>query len=1033
MGTRHLPLLALSSCLVIAVHAQDPCAQGNHHLIYELHRSTQFQPEPTDRLLCDDGLRAGWYVFNNNDEMPTSCVTQYHCGTHYPLWMQGTHPSLAEGIVQRKACSNIHGSTSQTCCDFSLDIQVKNCGTFYVYNLQTVPACSMAYCAGNKRVCDLGGQVATGGNCPDPYPKLTSTPVLSKPEVTSTEVRFSCKIDYPLGQPDVGFVVTWTVDGQELNSTGQPLQTTLLGDSRIAYLNAAKLEGNLGKELKCSVRSFHPSKGVMSLPLWSRGFWAGIRVTPFGKINLDEGGAERTVTLESTIPLLCTNLIFASECKLQIKLAALTNPADASLSGCHYDLMLDNATGTFKTSFKVKATRDFIKDNNFVQEIAFQPIRTFENQMFNNYAPNPIMIGTTDKDHGHCLLWGDPHFTGFDYKKNYNVYEVGDMVMYKSKNQKRPFEVQIRTWPCGSYHPCACAVIAREGNDIIEIDMCEKRKDVVEAPTVSYPSGHPLEGTTVSRNETGKIFYINFPSGARIKVDASHAYNGARHHTTEYSPYMNIDVQAPPDDFGSSEGLCGNWNGDSSDDFIGGDNIQYQSSSVANFSKSWMLPARTSMFYQVPKYEQHLAPKFEYCSCKQGRVDCTKIGKGAINPSKPRDGAIISDKNKHPRRSAHAYTDHYPDRDIPVDPRVAAKRLKRNAAAMFPTPSGITEHQARTACSRSIAKSSLHSHCQHTTILSNIVDGCVEDIKYSDSVETFELAHMNAFDSICYNELAKDPRNIEYVNGNPVVSSSIMTCPNQCSKRGRCIGTTCHCDHGFTSADCSIKIGVAPTIHRIRGDGHCDIRKRPCRQANVIVDNIMDSSLLACRITPLNLSDGVPVASGISVTYKAEFLSFLEVQCPIPEHNVMKGLSKMGFKISITSDSQHYSQEALFIVSDGYCTTCTASGVCTQKPDSCFIDGVCYRSGDQNGDNQVCDPAVSTNDWSFIKSVQEIDHYTATFTGCRCPYNNHLYDCACCQNGGCQCGEVQRNQCYDCYSKALCGLYPNLFPSPNQQ
>lgn len=72
------------------------------------------------------------------------------------------------------------------------------------------------------------------------------------------------------------------------------------------------------------------------------------------------------------------------------------------------------------------------------------------------------------------------------------------------------FKVQIRTWPCGSYNPCACAVIAREGNDVIEIDMCEKRKDVVEAPTVSYPSGHPLEGTTVSRNETGKIFYVRF-------------------------------------------------------------------------------------------------------------------------------------------------------------------------------------------------------------------------------------------------------------------------------------------------------------------------------------------------------------------------------------------------------------------------------------------------------------------------------------------------------------------------------------------
>lgn len=27
------------------------------------------------------------------------------------------------------------------------------------------------------------------------------------------------------------------------------------------------------------------------------------------------------------------------------------------------------------------------------------------------------------------------------------------------------------------------------------------------------------------------------------------------------------------DDFGLSEGFCGNWNGDSLDDFIGGDNI----------------------------------------------------------------------------------------------------------------------------------------------------------------------------------------------------------------------------------------------------------------------------------------------------------------------------------------------------------------------------------------------------------------------------------------------------------------------------
>ncbi|XP_061164841.1 von Willebrand factor D and EGF domain-containing protein-like [Saccostrea echinata] len=1023
--------IILFLCSLTLVFAQDPCLRGNHGLLLEPHRSSQFQPEPTDHLQCDNGLQAGWYTFDNNDEMPTSCVTQYHCGTHFPLWMQGSHPSQTDGIVHRKACSNIYGSSSQSCCDFSLDIQVKNCGSFYVYYLQTVPACAMAYCAGNKKVCAVGGQLAVGGNCPDLYPKLTSMPVLSKPEVTATkDVRFPCRIDYPIGQPDVGFIVTWTVDGKELlDKTNQPIQTVLKGDSRIAYLDATKLQGNLGKELRCNVSSFHPShgQGVRSDSLSSNAYWAGIRVST-DQINVDEGGPEKTVTIESTIPIPCKSL-FATECKLPIQFMGLRNPGDASLSSCHFDLKFDNATGVYSTSFKIKATRDFIKDHNHVQEIAFKPIVNFLHPMWNNYTINPIKVGTTDKDHGHCTLSGDPHFRGFDYKKNYNVYEVGDMVLYKSKNQKRPFEVQVRTWPCGSYNPCACAVVAREGNDVVEIDMCEKRAGVVEAPSVSYPSGHPLEGTTVSRDKSGKIFYINFPSGARLKVAT--AISKGRH-GNEHLPFMNVDVQGPPDDFGSSEGLCGNWNGDDGDDFLGGDGRLYKPSTVANFAKSWMLPGHSSMFYQIPKYEKHLAPKFEYCSCKTGTaVDCTKVGKGAINPSKPKDGKVISGStNKHPRRSARAYTDHYPDLDLPADPRVKARRFRRNAAASFPTPSGITEGQARSSCNHTITKSSLYSHCQHIGILADMLDGCVEDIKFSDSIEAFEIAHMNAFDSICYNELAKDPRNIQYINGDPTVNPSILTCPNQCSNNGKCVRDTCHCNHGYTSADCSVKIGSTPTIHRIRGDGQCDIRRRPCRQANVIVDNIMESSHLTCRITPLNLSAGTPIESGPVVNLKGEFLNFLEVQCPIPESNVMKGTGAQGFKISVTSDGHHYSHDALFIVADGYCMKCTSAGACTQNPNSCFIDGMCYRNGDQNNKGQVCDPSTSTNDWTTSKTVQEVDHYTATFTGCRCPYNTNLFDCACCQNGGCQCGEVQPNQCTDCHNKAMCGKNPGLFPPP---
>lgn len=82
---------------------------------------------------------------------------------------------------------------------------------------------------------------------------------MQNPEVTPTkEVRFPCRIDYPIGQSDVGFIVTWTVDGKVLvdTNTKLPVKTVLTGDSRIAYLNAMKLQGNLGKEVLTGRKTF---------------------------------------------------------------------------------------------------------------------------------------------------------------------------------------------------------------------------------------------------------------------------------------------------------------------------------------------------------------------------------------------------------------------------------------------------------------------------------------------------------------------------------------------------------------------------------------------------------------------------------------------------------------------------------------------------------------------------------------------------------------------------------------------------------
>jgi len=100
-------------------------------------------------LKCDkNDLDKGWYRFSGEagSAMPTSCVPKNRCGTHAPGWMQGSHPTRAQGIVSRKVCYH----WSSKCCNWNNMIRVRNCGGFYVYELNKTPACHLRYC-GNAR------------------------------------------------------------------------------------------------------------------------------------------------------------------------------------------------------------------------------------------------------------------------------------------------------------------------------------------------------------------------------------------------------------------------------------------------------------------------------------------------------------------------------------------------------------------------------------------------------------------------------------------------------------------------------------------------------------------------------------------------------------------------------------------------------------------------------------------------------------------------------------------------------------------
>ena len=97
----------------------------------------------TQSAKCDNNLTPGWYRFLNVSgiRMPTSCPSKNRCGTVWPGWLDGAHPTVNEGIVTREVC--VH---RRRCCDSKIFIKVKNCGSFYVYYLISRYGCPWRYC-----------------------------------------------------------------------------------------------------------------------------------------------------------------------------------------------------------------------------------------------------------------------------------------------------------------------------------------------------------------------------------------------------------------------------------------------------------------------------------------------------------------------------------------------------------------------------------------------------------------------------------------------------------------------------------------------------------------------------------------------------------------------------------------------------------------------------------------------------------------------------------------------------------------------
>ena len=93
---------------------------------------------------CDNTLH-GWYRFRGaaGTKMVTTCPPLDHCDAAFPIWLSGGHPTVAEGKVWRKARIHNFGG----CYGKEVPIQVKNCGSYYIYELGNLGSCDARYCS----------------------------------------------------------------------------------------------------------------------------------------------------------------------------------------------------------------------------------------------------------------------------------------------------------------------------------------------------------------------------------------------------------------------------------------------------------------------------------------------------------------------------------------------------------------------------------------------------------------------------------------------------------------------------------------------------------------------------------------------------------------------------------------------------------------------------------------------------------------------------------------------------------------------
>ncbi|XP_049591635.1 oncoprotein-induced transcript 3 protein [Syngnathus scovelli] len=183
-----ISVLLIEAFQVTAV-TLDPCSA--YTSLNEPWRNTEYHiNQSSGSPVCDSHMSGEWYRFTGmaGDAMPTFCISENHCGTNAPIWLNGSHPQLQQGIVTLPACA----SFGDNCCQWNASVDVKACtGGYFVYRLPRPSVCFHVYCGHFYDICD--DVSCTGPKCPKSECRCAPGTVLGPDGQTCLDVN-ECEI-----------------------------------------------------------------------------------------------------------------------------------------------------------------------------------------------------------------------------------------------------------------------------------------------------------------------------------------------------------------------------------------------------------------------------------------------------------------------------------------------------------------------------------------------------------------------------------------------------------------------------------------------------------------------------------------------------------------------------------------------------------------------------------------------------------------------------------------------------------------------